>query len=229
MNKRHGIHASLAVAVLAVLGVTVSAAVGAQVDTKPSGTTKSSTATPSTTTPSTTSGVPVTEPLRIEHRALIPAIDALAANGDAVGVGPRAQQLVKVNESYTFLTTHLIPHAVAEDKFLYPAVDRLIGGKDPGTRSTDTMRRDHAEVGMLTRQLGALADQMKAGTLTTAQEQDLRQTLYSLHGIVRLHFAKEEEVYLPLLDRELTAAQAQEIFEAMEKATAPAGEATPEN
>lgn len=106
--------------------------------------------------------------------------------------------------------------------------DRLIGGKDAGTRSTDTMRRDHTEVGTLTSQLGALAQQMEAGPLTTAQKQDLRQTLYSLNGIVSLHFAKEEEVYLPLLDRELTAAQAQEIFEAMEKAAAPTVGATQE-
>lgn len=223
MNKRHAIHVSLAVAVLAVFGVTISAAVGAQAETK-----SSSAATPGAT-PITISDVRVTEPLRIEHRALIPEIEALATNGDAVGVGPQAPVLAKVRESYTFLTTHLIPHAVAEDKFLYPEVDRLIGGKDAGTRSTDTMRRDHAEVGTLTRQLGALAQQMEAGTLTTAQKQDLRQTLYSLNGIVSLHFAKEEEVYLPLLDRELTAAQAQEIFEAMEDATAPTTGATHEH
>src|SRR5665647_2962030 len=115
MNKRHAIHVSLVVAVLAVFGVTISAAVGAQAETK-----SSSLATPGAT-PITISDVRVTEPLRIEHRALIPEIEALATNADAVGVGPQAPMLAKVHESYTFLTTRLIPHAVAEDRNLSSA------------------------------------------------------------------------------------------------------------
>jgi iron-sulfur cluster repair protein YtfE (RIC family) len=39
---------------------------------------------------------------------------------------------------------------------------------------------------------------------------------------VKVHFDKEEEVYLPLLDKRLTADEAGELFEQMEEA---AGEA----
>jgi len=46
--------------------------------------------------------------------------------------------------------------------------------------------------------------------------------LYGLYTLVKVHFAKEEEVYLPLLDANLTPDEAIEMFEAMEKA---AGEA----
>jgi len=35
---------------------------------------------------------------------------------------------------------------------------------------------------------------------------------------VKLHFAKEEEIYLPLLDAKLTAEEAHAMFEAMEAA-----------
>jgi hypothetical protein len=39
-----------------------------------------------------------------------------------------------------------------------------------------------------------------------------------VYGLVKVHFAKEEEVYLPILDQQLTPESAQEMFEAMEAA-----------
>jgi hypothetical protein len=42
--------------------------------------------------------------------------------------------------------------------------------------------------------------------------------LYGVYALVKLHFAKEEEVYLPILDQRLTPESAQEMFEAMEAA-----------
>lgn len=164
----------------------------------------------------------VTEPLRAEHRELVPHIEALATAGDSVGTAPRAEQVEKVHASHEFLTKQLIPHAVAEDKVLYVEVDRLIGSNG-STDATDTMVRDHTEVGRLTERLGELADRLHQGELSTAEQQDLRQVLYALNGIVDLHFAKEEEVYLPLLDRELSAEEAQRMFEQMEKVTASSG------
>ena len=164
----------------------------------------------------------VTEPLRAEHRELVPHIEALATAGDAVGTAPRAEQVEKVHASYEFLTKQLIPHAVAEDKVLYVEVNRLIGSNG-STDATDTMVRDHTEVGRLTERLGELADRLHDGELPPAEQQDLRQVLYALNGIVDLHFAKEEEVYLPLLDRELSAEEAAKMFEQMENVTASSG------
>lgn len=161
----------------------------------------------------------VTQPLRDEHKELIPHIDGLAAAGDAVGVAGIAEQQEKVHASYVFLTEHLIPHAVAEDKVVYAKVDELVGVNGQ-THATDTMRRDHQEVGTLTDELGKLGGKLEKGKLGAPDEHELRRVLYSLNGIVGLHFAKEEEVYLPLLDRTLTAEQAQEMFEQMEEVTA---------
>lgn len=161
----------------------------------------------------------VTQPLRDEHKELIPHIEGLSAAGDAVGVASLAEQQEKVHASYVFLTEGLIPHAVAEDKVLYAKVDELVGTNGK-TRATDTMRRDHQEVGTLTDELGKLGGKLEKGNLTAPDQHELRRVLYSLNGIVGLHFAKEEEVYLPLLDRTLTATQAQEMFEEMEEVTA---------
>ncbi|UXY32224.1 hemerythrin domain-containing protein [Streptomyces sp. HUAS TT20] len=161
-------------------------------------------------------GTRVTEPLRAEHRELFPHIEALADAGDAIGTTPLQEQRDKVHASYTFLSQQLIPHAVAEDKVLYAKVDSLIG-RNGNTRATDTMRRDHTEVATLTDKLGELGGTLHEGAPSPAQERELRRILYSLNGIVGLHFAKEEEVFLPLLDRKLSAAQARQMFEQMEK------------
>ena len=40
--------------------------------------------------------------------------------------------------------------------------------------------------------------------------------LYGLCALVQVHFAKEEEIYLPLLDAKLPQAEADKMFAAME-------------
>jgi len=42
--------------------------------------------------------------------------------------------------------------------------------------------------------------------------------LYGLYALVKVHFAKEEEVYLSILDARLTPEEAHRMFEAMEEA-----------
>jgi iron-sulfur cluster repair protein YtfE (RIC family) len=160
----------------------------------------------------------VTEPLRAEHRHLLPQVAALAEAAAAVGSADAAGRRAKVDAAHHFLVEQLIPHAEAEDAVLYPVVDRLIGERG-GTRATDTMRRDHLEVARLTEQLGRLRDD----PADPGDEDELRRVLYGLHALLVLHFAKEEEVYLPLLDRELTAEEAQSLFERMEHAVAGPG------
>lgn len=161
-----------------------------------------------------------TAPLRAEHLHLLPDVDALAGAGDAVGLSSAAELRARVDDSHEFLVGHLIPHAAAEDEVLYPEVDRLIGERG-GTRPTDTMRRDHLEVVRLTERLGRLRELLHGGDLTQADERELRRVLHGLHAVVRLHFAKEEEVYLPLLERELTPAEVADLVERMERAAAP--------
>lgn len=160
----------------------------------------------------------VTEPLRDEHRELLPHIESLRAAADAVGDAPPAALRGAVDSAYAFLTEHLIPHAQAEERALYPVVGRVLGAPE----ATNTMSRDHVEVGRLTDELGDLRGAIGSGTPTAAQTKDLRRVLYALYALVKVHFAKEEEVYLPILDERLAADEARAMFQAMEQA---AGEA----
>ena len=160
----------------------------------------------------------VTEPLREEHRELFPEVERLRDAAEAVGQTPPAELIRRAEAAYAFLAHHLIPHAEAEDQALYPVVQRVMGAR----RATATMSRDHVEVGRLTAELAGLIRQIGPEGPSAEQGEGLRRLLYGLYALVHVHFAKEEEVYLPLLDEALTVAEAQAMFAAMETA---AGEA----
>ena len=156
----------------------------------------------------------VTQPLREEHKELLPHIESLKAAGDAVSELATPELLEAIDGAYAFLIHHLIPHAQAEDKALYPVVQKVMGAPE----ATATMSRDHVEVGRLTTELGELRALLGTGSLAPGQAKDLRRVLYGLYALVKVHFAKEEEVYLPLLDARLTQGEAHAMFETMEAA-----------
>ena len=155
----------------------------------------------------------ITQPLREEHSELLPHIEALRSVADSVGEVPPATLRERVDGAYAFLIEHLIPHATAEDRVLYPVVAQIMGAP----AATATMSRDHVAVGSLTSELGELRLRLSAEPSPTDLTA-LRRVLYGLHALVSTHFAKEEEIYLPLLDAGLTAEEAHDMFERMEKA-----------
>jgi hemerythrin-like domain-containing protein len=150
----------------------------------------------------------ITQPLRDEHKHLLPRIEQLRVSADAVGDAPANVVQQRVEESYEFLTHHLIPHARAEERALYPVVGRVLGAPE----ATATMSRDHVEVGRLTEELGTLRSKLSSGRVEQAQAKALRRVLYGLYTLTKVHFAKEEEVYLPLLDARLSPEEAGELF-----------------
>ena len=153
-------------------------------------------------------------PLRDEHQELLPHVDQLRQAADRVGYAPIATMRRAVDEAHAFLIDHLLPHAQAEDAALYPLVEQVLAA--PG--ATATMRRDHVEVGRLSQELGALRARLAQSDPDDDLARALRRVLYGLHALVTVHFAKEEEVYLPLLDERLAPAQARALYAAMEAA-----------
>jgi hemerythrin-like domain-containing protein len=104
-----------------------------------------------------------------------------------------------------------VPHAKAEEEALYPAVEKAMGA--PG--ATRTMSRDHVEVVALTEELHAVREAAGTRAFSAEQVHELRRILYGLYALVKVHFAKEEEVYLPILDERLSEADADAMFAAM--------------
>jgi len=106
---------------------------------------------------------------------------------------------------HRFLVEDLWPHEAAEEAELYPAVGRLLGGAD----SVRPMVRTHIEIEHQIRRLGAMLeeiglDEAGRGAMGTDVGVDdlneLRNLLYGLHAILRLHFAQEEEGYFSLFE-----------------------------
>jgi iron-sulfur cluster repair protein YtfE (RIC family) len=153
----------------------------------------------------------ITEPLRAEHRDLLPHIQQLRTVADCVGEIRDLAVETLLDEVLAFLNGHLLPHARAEEAVLYPAVAVAMGAPE----ATRTMSRDHREVLALVDELTALRARLGTDAITPQMAKDLRRVLYGLFAVVKLHFAKEEEVYLPLLDATLTPAAADALFAAM--------------
>jgi hemerythrin-like domain-containing protein len=148
----------------------------------------------------------ITDPLRTEHRHLMSGVEALRHAGDLVGAVSHEAGLEATERALSFVQRELVPHAENEEEFLYPKVAEALGGP----RSTETMARDHAEVKRL------------AGQLARAAEEDdepmMSRLLYGLYHVIELHFAKEEEIYLPLLEETLNKHEAEELFRRMHAA-----------
>lgn len=157
------------------------------------------------------------EPLRAEHRELKPHIERLRALADAIGELDAREADARIDDALEFLTRHLVPHARAEDRVLYPAVGRAMGAP----QATATMQRDHIAVVNLIAELSSLRHASN-GQITDGSKNDLRRILYGLYTLLETHFAKEEEIYLPLLDARLTSVEAAAMIAEMERAAADA-------
>ncbi len=132
-------------------------------------------------------GQEVHEALRDEHRHLLAHVDQIrAAGGEVVDLAPEERDAL-VGRILQFLRETLVPHAEWEEQVLYAAVGKVLGNN----AATATMSRDHVAI---RRMIDALAEADRAD-LTRLQE-----LLYGLHALIVLHFEKEEEIYLPLLD-----------------------------
>jgi iron-sulfur cluster repair protein YtfE (RIC family) len=152
----------------------------------------------------------LTDPLRRRHRELVMRVDELRAAAAGAGDLDRNAVLVRVSRAIAFLDEGLLPHARVEEESLYPLVERTLGS--PGC--TATMRRDHVEILRMAEALRFLEARLRNNPTRDTIEA-VRRLLYGLHAVVMLHFAKEEELYLPLLDRELPEDAAATLVEGM--------------
>jgi iron-sulfur cluster repair protein YtfE (RIC family) len=151
----------------------------------------------------------LSQPLRDEHKELIPHIEKILEVANSIPEASLEEIRDGVKEVYEFLAYHLIPHAQAEDVALYPAVQKVLGSPD----STRTMTRDHVEVERYIEELAQLQSDLAPRSFKA-----LQRILYGFYALVKVHFAKEEEVYLPILEERLSLDEAKAMFEALENA-----------
>lgn len=129
-----------------------------------------------------------TGPIRDQHRDLLAGLEELRRAGDRASAEEPTLSAEAASRCVAFLRERLIPHGRADETSLYPAVARLLGSPEV----TRSMTRDHFEVGHLIVELEA--------AVAARDVLSMRRLLYGLYHLIRVHIAKEEEIYLPLLD-----------------------------
>jgi soluble P-type ATPase len=135
----------------------------------------------------------LTRRFRAEHQAIRADVEQLRTTAQTLSE-PGAMD--RVRRVHDLLTREVWPHEHAEESDLYPALNRVLGGTDP----TAPMSRAHAEIAVQIARLGRLIDDIGDRDPDEADIADLRDVLYSLHAILRLHTAQEDETYLSLGD-----------------------------
>jgi Hemerythrin HHE cation binding domain len=116
----------------------------------------------------------LTQPLRDEHKELIPHIEQILKVANSIPDAPLEEVREGVKDVYEFLAYHLIPHAQAEDAALYPAVQKALGSPD----ATRTMSRDHVEVGRYIEELAGLSQEVSPQNFKA-----LQRILYGLYAL----------------------------------------------
>ncbi|HEV2236178.1 MAG TPA: hemerythrin domain-containing protein [Ktedonobacterales bacterium] len=156
----------------------------------------------------------LSDAMREHHRELA---ERLASQVAALEGGPAAgdpEALV------AFLEGELLPHAAGEEAHLYPVVDPLVAQHG---RPTATMSVDHEYIAAYVRQIGATTRALR--TADAAQRAALWPRLVRevarLDGLFAAHLAKEERIYLPLLDRYVASEGQRDLLERLHETPAP--------
>jgi uncharacterized protein (DUF2249 family) len=150
----------------------------------------------------------LTEAIRKHHLSLA---KTLQAHARAVGGG---QSQVERDAFVAFLKGDLLPHASGEERHLYALVDGLV---QQHGRPTATMIVDHefinnyvTKIETITRQLASATDGELSQLLGRLRDLALR-----LDAIVELHLAKEERIYLPLIEEHVDEERQSNVLRAI--------------
>lgn len=161
-----------------------------------------------------------THALRKEHELLLSRIQAFEEVLNALPSLPWGDAGQNVAREVEFLQREIKNHAAAEEKYLYTEVDYLCGhDRNAGVKTSATMAIDHEYIAAYIDRLTGLAMTLSPQTLA-----DFQRTGWELIATLRLHFDKEERVYLTLLDERFTGEEVERRIvrrmEQLEKGTA---------
>ena len=143
---------------------------------------------------------PALSPFGAEHTVLLAGFNGILRRS----LAPAATRAER-EEFVRFLRSAVLPHAQAEERVLYPALDSVLGTRG---YATATMVLDHRAIARLTIELAALA----AGEPEAFQRKAL-----AVAALVENHFAKEEDFVLPNLARKMSDRELRALLARMDK------------
>lgn len=148
------------------------------------------------------------EAIRKHHLSLAKTLES-----HTHAVGAAEPQVVR-DAFVGFLKCELLPHASGEESHLYPLVDGLVRQHE---RPTATMTIDHEFIDDYVTKIEATTRQIAAATGAERSRllHQLRDLAVRLDAIFQLHLAKEERVYLPLIEEHLDEDRQRRVLRAI--------------
>lgn len=156
----------------------------------------------------------LTQPLRAEHDGYRVALNEMRDTADAAEDLSLPELRGRLDHTEAFLSGRFLPHARAEAVAVYPLIRRVLGAHE----ATGGMAREDFEIIRLAGQVAALRERLISSDFGRNERRALRRTLFELYTVIRLHLAEQDEIFLPMLDRRISAAEAIEMVEELEKA-----------
>lgn len=165
-----------------------------------------------------------THALREEHDLLMSRIQNFEEVLEALPSLPQEDLERVVKEQVAFLQKEIKDHAAAEEKYLYTEIDYLCGHcRGTGVKTSATMEIDHEYIGAYIERLSEMAD-----AISSRRVAEFQRAGWELVAILKLHFDKEERVYLKLLDERFTEEEIErKIVRRMEQSVKGRGAALP--
>lgn len=128
-----------------------------------------------------------TEAFRREHEQLAPHVDRIRGAAREVPRLPITERAELIDGVMRFLRHTLMPHAEAEEAVLYPEWNRLVGFDEAAA----PLMHDHRAI---------VAHIERLGRADIEDVESVQELLYSLHALIRVHLAAEEEIMLPAFE-----------------------------
>jgi hypothetical protein len=149
------------------------------------------------------------------HDTIEPHVDRLPELAEMIGRVSPEEFATSFEVECGFIIGQLVPHMEAIETTLYGELEQLMGKR----HSMTPMRREHEQLRGLVGSLCEYRAQAAGGSLGQADEIGLRRVLYRLYSILKVHLA-EEELYLRVLDHNLSAEQKDVLARGIDHAVA---------
>lgn len=149
------------------------------------------------------------------HDRIVPHVDRLPELAEMIGRVSAEEFATEFETECGFIVGQLMPHMEAIESSLYGRLEELMGGR----HSMAPMRREHEQLRGLFDSLCRYRKEAAGETLDEQGEIGLRRVLYRLYSILKVHLA-EEELYLGVLDQNLSDAEKDALARGIEHAVA---------
>jgi hypothetical protein len=141
-------------------------------------------------------------------------VERLSVLADQLGRAPWSEVAPGLADEHDFLVTSLIPHMERVETAVHAELDRLLScrlGMEP-------LEREHAEIRQLIERLGQMLGSLGTREPASGEAIELNRVAVKLYSMLRVHL-REESMYVPILERNLSPEQAEAIASAMEHAS----------